>query len=222
MRTVEKIVIYGDSISTTDYGGGGYEGFLREKFHAKVQNYAIGGSGLTLATPDNTASILADSGNIPKDADLILVWHGTNDWYWGSPLGELTDKTSDTFLGAVGEAVHRIREGAPEAVLVWLTPVFRFQAPDGRTEAGYAYETENKAGHTMADYYQGLQSASAYHGFPLIDMRVLCGIHETNHPVYLEDGVHPSKAGYERIWRVLERGLKDPLYAAGYISDKGA
>lgn len=216
MKKVKKIVIYGDSISTVNHGDGGYEGYLRERFSAEVVNYAISASGLSLITPNNTVSILADEGNIPKDADLILMWHGSNDWYWGSPIGNLLDGASDTFLGAVGEAVRRIRRAAPEAAFVWMTPIFRYEAPDEGSAAGNAYETENKVGNTLFDYYQALKQASVYHGFPVIDLRRLCGIHEGNQHLYLEDRVHPNKAGYERIFRVMERQLKDVLYDAGY------
>ena len=45
-----------------------------------------------------------------------------------------------------------------------------------------------------------------YHGFPVLDLRRECGIHAFNHSLYLEDGVHPNKAGYERIIQVMERG----------------
>lgn len=216
MKQIKKIVIYGDSISTINHGGGGYEGYLKEKFSAEVVNYAVSASGLSLATPNNTATILADSAHIPRDADLIIMWHGSNDWYWGSPIGELTDEDSHTFLGAVGQAVHRIRNQAPDAVLVWLTPIYRYQAPDQVEQAGHAYSTHNKIGNTMMEYYLGLQQASICHGFPLIDVRRLCGIHEVNQEQYLEDRVHPNKAGYERIWRVLERELGNILHVAGY------
>ena len=206
MRELKKIAVYGDSISTTLHGEGGYEGYLKKRFSAQVVNYAVSASGLSLAAPDNTATILADEKNIPGDADLGIMWHGTNDWYWGSPLGRLEDKDSRTFLGAVGEAVRRIRRAAPCAAFVWLTPIYRYEAPDQGNAPGNAYETKNKAGFTLTDYHRGILEASVYHGFPVLDLRRECGIHAFNHSLYLEDGVHPNKAGYERIIQVMERG----------------
>lgn len=144
------------------------------------------------------------------------MWHGSNDWYWGSPLGEVADENPDTFLGAVGMAVRRIRQAAPEAVLIWMTPIYRYEAPDDVETAGYAYETENKAGHTLFDYYKAIQQASACYGFPVIDLHKLCGIHEGNQRIYLEDKVHPNKAGYERIFRVMGRKLETVLWDAGF------
>lgn len=216
MKKVKKIVIYGDSISTGTHGEGGYEGFLKETFQAETVNYAVGSSGLSLGAPDNAVSILMDSRNIPEDADVIFMWHGTNDWYWGCPVGKMQDETPDTFCGAIRVAVHCIRKKASDAVLVWATPIFRLEKPDGTEKEGIAYETENRAGFTMEAYYEAVMRASVYYGFPVIDMRKFCGIHEENHELYLEDKVHPNKAGYEKIKRVLERGMKELLYYAGY------
>lgn len=216
MKKVKKIVIYGDSISTRNHGEGGYEGALGKAFQAETVNYAAGSSGLSLATPDNAASILSNPQNIPEDADVILMWHGTNDWYWGCPVGSIQDQSAETFYGAIQTAVGCIRKAAPHAVFVWVTPIFRLEKPDGMTEEGMAYETKNKAGFTMETYYEALVRASMYHGFPVIDMRRLCGIHEGNQKLYLEDRVHPNRAGYEKIERVLEKGIKELLYYAGY------
>lgn len=216
MKKVKKIVIYGDSISTGSHGEGGYERYLKEALGAEIINYAIGSSGLSDTTPNNTASILKNSENIPADADLIIMWHGSNDWYWGSPMGTLADRQSDTFLGAIADAAGRIRERAKNAAFVWLTPLYRYEKPDEGQSIGKAYEIQNKLGNTLGDYYHGLQLASAYHGFYLVDMRRLTGIHEGNQELYLEDCVHPNKAGYERIQRILIKELGEILYYEGY------
>lgn len=212
MVPVKKIIIYGDSISTTEYGGGGYEAYLRERFDAEVINYSVSASGLSLGTPNNTLSILEKDENLHADADIIILWHGTNEWYWGSEIGRLGSKDRNTFLGALDRAVERIREKSPDAVLFMLTPIYRYQAPDGREQAGRAYETENKAGYTLMDYYNAIREASVYYGFPVIDTRVLAGIHEGNHEKYLKDDVHPNDEGYRRIWKVIEREIvNNPL-----------
>ena len=140
---------------------------------------------------------------------MILVWYGTNDWYWGSPIGELEDCGNGTFLGAVRTVVGEIRRKAPQAVFVWVTPLYRYQKSEGGALEGRAYETGNKTGNTLGDYWQAIWNASIYYGFPLIDMRRLSGIHEGNQEFYLEDRVHPNKAGYVRISGVLIRKLEE-------------
>lgn len=209
MSSVKKIVIYGDSISTTEFGGGGYEAYLRERFDAEVINYAISASGLSLITPDNTLTILEEDANLHEDADLIIVWHGSNEWYWGSEIGQLGNQNRETFLGAVDRAMERIHEKSPNAAVFWLTPIYRYQAPDGCECEGKAYETKNKVGNTMLDYYEAIQKASAYYGFQVIDVRRMSGIHEGNHEKYLQDNVHPNKEGYKKVWKIMEREITE-------------
>lgn len=216
MKKVKKIAIYGDSLSTGTHGEGGYEGFLKKNFQAEIVNYAVGSSGLSFASPNNAASILIEPQNIPEDADVVFMWHGTNDWYWGCPIGNIEDETPDTFYGAIKTAVCCIRKKVPDAVLIWASPLFRLEKPDGMEKEGAAYQTKNKAGFTLEAYYDAVIRAGVYYGFPVIDMRRFTGIHEENHELYLEDKVHPNRAGYEKIEKVLEKGMKEILYYAGY------
>ena len=125
----------------------------------------------------------------------------------------LTRKTPGGMLevldkNPVPEAVNRLRAAAPTAELVWVTPIYRFECPDGMAQAGEAYELSNKNGYTMLDYYEELERSSKRLGFPLIDMRRLCGIHRDNAGIYLEDRVHPNRAGYQRIGAVLDREIQ--------------
>ncbi len=127
---------------------------------------------------------MLDKNPVPEDAELFLIWHGSNDWYWGSEL--------EAFSEAIEAAVDRLRAAVPTACLVWVTPIYRFECPDGMAQAGEAYELPNKSGYTMLDYYVELERASKRLGFPLIDMRRLCGIHRDNAELYLKTGFIPT------------------------------
>lgn len=133
---MKTIAIYGDSISTGTHGEGGYEAMLKSSLSLeKVYNFAVGSSGLTRKTPGGMLEVL-DKNPVPEDAELFLIWHGSNDWYWGSGMEE--------FSHGVKEAVNRLRAAAPTAELVWVTPIYRFECPDGMAQAGEAYELSNK------------------------------------------------------------------------------
>lgn len=210
MRTISKLLIYGDSMSTGTHGHGAYLKHLQESLGAEtLVDRAIGSSGTSTATPDNLISLLRNDPGSPEthNSDVVLVWHGSNDWYWGSPIGTLRDRSDNTFCGAVLNSVAMIRKNNPDCLLVWAGPIFRFEKPDRGTTAGNAFETPNAVGCTMDDYIQALRQLSVHACFPLIEMGTLTGINEENFIRLTEDRVHPNEAGYVRIGAVLSEEI---------------
>lgn len=213
---MDKLIIYGDSLSTGTHGDGAYLATLTESLSVKrLENFAVGSSGTAEITPNSLVSILDGQKEKQKNgstegcgAELVLVWHGTNDWYWGTEIGTPGEDNPKTFYGAVKKAVTEIRRKNPDALLVWVTPVFRWEAPDGKKEAGDAGFLPNKAGHTAADYTAALRDMADRYHFPLIEMGRLLNIHQYNEERFLEDHVHPNAAGYRKIEKILIPQLK--------------
>lgn len=210
---MNNLTIYGDSLSTGTHGQGGYLAALQAVLApATLTNYAVGSSGCAAGTPNSMMEVLRRTQGQRAPADLILIWHGTNDWYWGTPLGTPGDRTEDTFWGAVTSAVTRLRTENPDALLVWVTPVYRRECPDGATEPGDADEIPNRAGHCLWEYTRVLRQAADRLHFPLVEMGRDSGICAQNADRLLEDNVHPNRAGYRPISRVLCRELSRLWY----------
>ena len=206
---MQKILIYGDSLSTGTHGQGGYLAALQSAFGApRLVNCAVGSSGCAAGTPNSMAEVLRQDAPEAYGADLVLIWHGSNDWYWGTPLGRPGVADPATFYGAVGSAVDTVRLRNPGALVVWATPIYRFEQPCGGTQPGCADFTQNRAGQTLPDYTAALRRAADCWHFPLIEMGRLCGICAQNEGALLEDHVHPNAAGYRRIERVLCPALR--------------
>lgn len=209
LKGLLRIAIYGDSLSTGNHGDGGYLPRLRDSFCLEeIQDFAVGSSGLARGTPDSMVELLGKPGHLPKNPDLILVWHGTNDWYHGTSIGIPGSCDPSTFFGAVGFVTDVLRSHAPNAMILWATPLYRWERPDQGTVEGDAFGLPNRNGHTLLDYHEALERASARHGFPLVDMRRQCGIHGQNADMYLEDGVHPNRKGYLLIGNVLDKEIR--------------
>lgn len=205
---INKAVIYGDSISTKNHGKGGYEALIKEKLKiSEIINLAVGSSGISRTTPNSLAGLLENEANIHKDADLIIIWHGTNDWYWGAPLGELESNNDSTFYGALKSAVNKLRKLCPKAVIVFLTPIFRCETPDKCAVKKEGYVNKNSVKLTLKDYYDALINASVVWGFSVIDMRRLTNFHYYNAERYFEDYVHPNEAGYKVIADVIASNI---------------
>lgn len=201
---INKAVIYGDSISTRNHGNGGYEALIKEKLNIKeTYNYAIGSSGISRKTPNSLISLLENQENLPKDADLIIIWHGTNDWYWGAPLGDIDSLDDSTFYGAIKEVFSKLRKYCPNGIIVYLTPIFRYEVPDKGSIKRDAYVNNNSVNLTLKDYYQAIMELSVVLGFSTIDMRKLTNFHYYNAEKYFEDYVHPNEAGYKRISDII-------------------
>lgn len=203
-RKIKTAVIYGDSISTTEYGNGGYEKMLKDRLNIDtIYNHAICASGITNTTPDNLVSLIKDDNNIHPNADLIIIWHGTNDWYWGSRIGTMGNTNENTFIGAINSVIQKLRKACPLADIVYLTPLFRYQNADQCELISEAYVNPNKEGFTLEDYYDVIIEMSKRLCFTTVDMRTFANFHYHNASEYLPDFVHPSKKGYEKITDIL-------------------
>ncbi|WP_139902972.1 SGNH/GDSL hydrolase family protein [Clostridium thermarum] len=201
---INKAVIYGDSISTRNHGDGGYEALIKEKLNInEIYNHAIGSSGISKATPNSLVGLLDNEANIHKDADLIILWHGTNDWYWGAPLGDASSNDENTFYGAVRAVINKLRKLYPGANIVYLTPIFRYEIPDKCAVKEEGYISKNSINLTLIDYYEAIMELSVMLGFTTIDMRKLTNFHYYNAEKYFEDYIHPNEVGYKRIADII-------------------
>lgn len=209
--SMRNLLIYGDSLSTGTHGENAYLDTIRRELGLEnIMNFAVGSSGLTEHTPNSMMSILrkqiAEFFPLENTPDIILVWHGSNDWYWGSPLGSYDDEQS--FRGAIRFAVETLRKQYPDALIVWPTSIFRLEKPDGMTDVADGFINPNKNGDTLADIVLTLREAAVRFHFPLIDMGSLVDIHLHNEEKYMEDHVHPNASGYEKIARALCSEIK--------------
>lgn len=202
-----KIAIYGDSISTVEYGDGGYEEMLRiDNGLEKIYNHAVSATCLTAVMPDSGIEIIKKKENRHPDADVIILWHGTNDWYYGNQLGEDADTDELTFCGALNSAIRLLKDTNPEAKIILPTPLLRWQAPvDG--EEGEALLVKNRIGITQTGYTDAIRCIGLREGCIVIDMRKETGFTVQDIARYLPDGVHPSKEGYKVITRIFTENI---------------
>jgi lysophospholipase L1-like esterase len=208
----KKIVIYGDSLSTGTHGKGGYLPALHDAFNNfQIVNYAVGSSGLSDVTPDSMMKILSEQNEADSTVEIVIIWHGTNDWYWGTPIGRKDCENTKTFFGAIRAAVTKCRMLYPYARILWALPIYRFETPDGMSEVGQAFQIKNKSGYTLTDYSEAIRLASHEYGYKVVTMNELIQIHSGNEETFLEDRVHPNEEGYKRISKVWIREIGEIL-----------
>lgn len=202
-------VIYGDSISTTEFGGGGYPAKLQKELGLKkVCDYAISATCLADTLPDSGIEILKKAENRHRSAGTVILWYGTNDWYFGNPIGEEDSRDTGTFCGALNEAIRLLRETNPDVKIILPTPTLRYQAADGGSEMADALYLENKAGLAQKPYTDAIKKIGAREGCLVIDMREATGFTLEDMEKYYPDGVHPSAAGYDIVTKIFADAVR--------------
>ena len=205
-----KVNFLGDSITeghgTSDVSRR-YDSVLADlaEFDA-VHNYGIGGTRIAY---NNGASVwpvwdLYFCGRATKmapDADLIVVFGGTNDYGHGNaPFGNADDTTPDTFRGAVNWLMNFLHTTYPASRIVFMTPMRREgdMIPSPLT------------GHALADYVDAVIEAGKHHGVPVLDLYRELPI-DPNIPEmksrYVPDGLHPNDEGHKLIAILLYKFL---------------
>lgn len=210
----KKILFLGDSITQ----GVGVEDIkdvyfkqLERNTGAQCKGYGISG---TRFSKQPEADYFDDQGNfcirclkMDDDADIIVVFGGTNDYGHGNaPFGKLTDCTQETFCGAVSFVAKSLMEKYPKATVVFMTPTHR-TTEKGRikNENGIRNDLE------LVDYVDAIIKICGEYSIPVLDLYRVSGIQpniEVNKERYMPDGLHPNVNGNAKIASRLEGFLK--------------
>lgn len=211
----KTINFLGDSI-TEGHGCSGEEHFfttlIGERYGAVCRNYGIGGTRLarqfrTSENPRHDLDFPSRVEEMDPDADIIVVFGGTNDFGHGdAPMGDFSDRTKDTFCGALHELYRSLMEKYPGKVIVVLTPLHRATEDNPKGDGSKAAE-----GHVLRDYVERIRQAAEYYSLPVLDLFAVSGMQpavEIIREKFMPDGLHPNDAGHallaDRIGAFLE------------------
>lgn len=202
-----RIVLYGDSI-TAEYGAaeGSYTHLVQEKFHADTV-YRQGHCGhryssavsATHGGPSWLGSYVDDVCS-HTEADLIILFAGTNDYGHDMPLGVPGDTATTTSCGGLQYILDYLIAHTQAPVML-CTPF-----PNGAVHR--LSTTPNEQGLVMADYveaFKAVASQERYRGRVYVnDTFTSCGFAPEDEVVdsvrvYTTDGLHLSAKGYERL-----------------------
>ncbi len=211
-----KIGFLGDSI-TNGVGASdtskSYVGLMSGEFGAgNVTNYGINGS---LIASSSSAQVAANPmsvrySNMSNDLDIVVVYGGTNDWYYGTAWGNEDSTDTDTFLGALNVLMAGLVEKYCGKEIFFITPM----------SSSYSNKnTDNvnpDTGKTMLDYRNAIIERAAYHAIPVIDLYAICNMdvahNASNKTYYSSDGVHPNDAGHKRVHDRIVTFISNIIY----------
>lgn len=206
----KKMNVIGDSI-TEGVGVSCEENIFinvvgRKESLAKVRNYGISGTRIAPQADDPGRSYVERFENMDDDADIVVVFGGTNDYGHGAALlGTSTDRTPETFYGACHTLFSGLIKKYPLATIVVMTPVQRDSDPD------YARIDPSRYNATLLDFVNILKEVAMFYAIPVLDMYAMSGIHpqiKCNRENYCPDGLHPNDKGHEMMASRLAGFLK--------------
>ena len=207
----KKINFMGDSITQGALASENAKCFvslIAEREGAICRNYGIGGTRIArVKTPTEPIYDQDFCGRVDEmdaDADVIVVFGGTNDYGGGDAvLGEFSDRTVYTFYGALHELCTSLINRYPESDIVFMTPLHR----------DYGDIHENAWAHKAAfpEWVKAIKEVCEYYSLPVLDLYATSGLQPALPIIndkYMPDKLHPNDAGHEILYRKVSNFLK--------------
>lgn len=190
----KKICFLGDSITQGCCASSQEEGFVMRigaNYGAKTVNFGIGGTRIARQhspSPEKQYDLdfCGRYRQMDKDADIIVVFGGTNDHGHGdAPMGTETDDTPDTFRGACRYLFSGLKAEYPDAVIVIATPLHRVGEMMPKETGGWILE----------DYVKVIRETAAAMGLVVLDLFETSEINRRLGEL-TTDGLHPNDEGH--------------------------
>ena len=197
-----KINFLGDSITEgvgTSAPEKRYVDIVAARTGALCRNYGISGTRIarqrrpTVDNPSFDLDFCQRAEEMDADADVVVVFGGTNDFGHGdAPFGAMTDRTRDTFCGAMHVLCQTLLTRFPRSEIVFILPLHRLN------ENNPCGDNKPAPVATLKEYVDAMREILAYYSIPALDLYV-AGRMQPAVPIILEmyrpDGLHPSDAG---------------------------
>ena len=209
----KTVVFLGDSI-TEGVGATAPENcyvslFSKAHPEARVMNFGISGTRIACqlkpsANPRWDKFFASRINDMPKEADLVFIFGGTNDYGHGdAPMGSFGDTDGYSFYGGLYDLYTRLINKYPDAKIIVMTPMHR----TGELEP----HAHPDGDFTLQDYVNAVRESAEYFSLPIIDLWQISGMQpaiEIIKEKYIPDGVHPSDAGYKKLFDIIEAYVK--------------
>ncbi len=206
----KKIVFLGDSI-TEGVGTSGEDArycnvLMRAAALGEIKNYGIGGTRIAnqqkVEISVDTLSFCQRYDEMDDDADVVVVFGGTNDYGHGdAPFGEFADRTPDTFYGGCHYLMKALCEKYPDKQIVIMTPMHRSEG----------YNLKPGREQNLRDYVHAIKEVAEYYSLPVLDLFAELGICpdiQIQKELFCPDGLHPNDAGNLKIAEKLKKFLE--------------
>ena len=174
---------------------------------ANVYNYGVGGTRIgvqkfpTLNFPEYDENFLIRAKKIGENADMVVVFGGTNDWGHGDiPIGDSADCDETTFSGCLNLLCKYLSDRFGKEKLLFLTPLRRFGE-----ENIYGEGKKVVPSRPLCDYVTQIKEIVSSYKIDILDLYQsglpkpeIKGLSE-----YSFDGTHPNDKGHYIIAKTI-------------------
>ncbi len=201
MNALGDSIVYGDKLSDTSLS---FLNVVSTKAGAALlRNYGLNGSKVA---GNNIDRLIDRYPFMERDANLILVLGGTNDYgghnEQGTPIGKIGDLTADTFYGGLNLLMCGLKQMYPDAEIAFMTPLRRV-----------GYLRKNKNGYYLNQYAFAIQDMAAFWGIRVIDLFNEPELDfSSSQSAYLVDGLHPNATGHALVGTCVYHRLFENPY----------
>lgn len=178
------------------------------QYQSKVENLCKIATVITEAAPGQALGTMTNKLTAEKlsNIDLVTVFGGTNDYGGNVALGTINDdRTTSTTYGNIKNIIYKIQTLNKNIKIVFITPLKR-----GKYENQPIYPAPNGRGYKLEDYVQAIKDVCRDKSIQVIDLFNDSGIDLNNLSQYTSDNLHPNKAGYTLISKVIADELEKP------------
>lgn len=171
---------------------------------AEARNYGISGTRLAVQNgpEDWGPAYSVRYTEMDDDADIVVVFGGTNDFSHGNaPIGEFSDRVNTTYYGACHVLMQGLIEKYPAALIAFMTPLHRLSEDEPSMGNGLP----------LKRYVEIIMEVAAYYAIPVLDLYSVSGIQPRVGVIqqkYCPDGLHPNGEGHKLIAARLTGFLK--------------
>ncbi|MBE6602372.1 MAG: SGNH/GDSL hydrolase family protein [Ruminococcaceae bacterium] len=184
---------------------------------AAVNNYGIGGTRIAhqihaSAKPRHDLCFCGRAYNLDKNADMVIVYGGVNDYIHGdAPFGVIGDTTPATFCGGVYFLMNYLLERFAGKPIVFMTPA-RCNYGNVNDLAPSPREGKNTDAKPLLAYVEVIEETAKNFNIPVLNLYRDLGI-DPHDPVqyekYTADGLHFNDDGHA----ILAQKLMDFIAA---------
>ena len=142
--------------------------------------------------------------DMDKDADVVVVFGGTNDFGHGTiPLGTMDDTDIHTFYGGMHNLCQYLIKEYTGKTIVFMTPIHRME------EKAFAWSEKSV---DFVYFIRAIREVCEHYSIPVLDMYKESGMHGNMRfwcDEFMQDGLHPNDKGHAIMAHKLQKFLEN-------------